>query len=820
MKRITFLTFFIFLNSLIFAQYDISGTIKDEDNEILIGANVIIESTLTGVSSNTKGEYSFSNIKSGEYFLRASFIGYEPQIIKVVLNEKTTVDFVLYKSATITEEVIVQATRAGDKSPLAFTTIKKEELNKENMGQDIPTLLKLQPSLVMSSDAGTGIGYSQFWIRGTDISRINVTLNGIPMNDAESHGVWWVDIPDFASSVEDIQIQRGVGTSTNGAGAFGATVNLQTSNTEKVAYAEIGSSYGSFNTLKTTVKAGSGLLNNHFVFDARLSQIKSDGFIDRAWSDLKSYYLSGAYVSDKTIFRVNVFTGWEETYQSWNGIPKVRLENNEAGMKEYLDNWLYSEQEYDNMINSNQRTYNLYTYDNQIDHYQQDYYQAFLVHKFTKNITFNSAIHLTKGKGYYEEFKNDQSFEDYQMADVITEKDTISSGNLIRRKWLDNYFYGVTYSLNYFYRKINATIGGACNQYIGNHFGEVIWSQFAGNSEIRHEWYRNKGIKNDFNIYAKINLQLTDWLNIFADVQYRKINHDINGIDDDLRDITQYHDFNFFNPKFGLYFDIENNQGAFISYSIGNREPKRSDFVDAPEFRKPLAETLFDYEAGYNFKLSDFKLDLNLFYMDYKNQLVMTGEINDVGSPIMVNVPRSYRAGIEISTSVNLFDIIDWGTSYTISQNKIINFTEYVDNWDYWENPDVEEFQKTESLGNTDISFSPNIVASNSISFNITDFMSFDIITKYVGTQYIDNTSDIERSLDSYLVNDARLNLKFETKLIDEININFQINNFLNEEYETNAWVYRYYKDDTYKTMDGYFPQAGINFMGGVNLRF
>jgi iron complex outermembrane receptor protein len=820
MKRIILITYLFFFSSVIFAQFSISGIVKNEDNELLIGANVIIEGTLNGTSCNTKGEFEFRNIPQGEYFLNASFIGYEPQIIKVVLTQNSKIEFKLFRNTTVTEEVIIQATRAGDKTPVAFSSINKEELQKQNTGQDIPSLLKLTPSLIITSDAGTGIGYTQFWIRGTDLSRINVTLNGIPMNDAESHGVFWVDIPDFASSVDNIQIQRGVGTSTNGAGAFGATVNLQTSKIEKDAYAEISNSYGSYNTFKNTIKAGSGLINDKFVFDVRLSNIKSDGFVDRAWSNLKSYYLSGAYVDKKTLIRLNVFSGWGETYQSWNGVPKAKLDNDTGEMQRYLGHWLYSQEEYDNMVKSDSRTYNLYTYDNQIDHYQQDYYQLFFTRNIIKNLTFNSALFLTRGLGYYEEYKVGQSFENYGFEPVYTEHDTISETDLIRRKWLDNYFYGATYSINYNYKKISAIIGGSWNRYDGNHFGEVSWLQFAGNNQIRKEWYRSKGVKTDLNFYAKINYQITDWINLFGDIQYRKIEHDIEGIDDDLSDITQFHDFDFINPKVGMFFNFVDNQSAYISYSIANREPKRSDFIDAPENNKPLAETLYDYEAGYKLNSNNLSIDLNLFFMDYINQLIMTGQINDVGSAIMVNVPNSYRMGIEIATSVNIFEMIDWNFNITLSQNKINNFTEYVDNWDYWYDMDNQEIQVSTRIGETDISFSPAIIAGNNFTFNLTDYLSIDVLTKYVGRQYIDNTSNLERSLDAYLVNDARINLQFKTKLLDEINFNFQVNNFLSEEYETNAWVYRYYTGGKYYTMDGYFPQAGINFMGGVTLKF
>lgn len=813
MKRIFFFTLFLFFSTTIFSQYSITGTVKNIENEALVGANVIIQKTFNGTSCNTNGEFQFKNLKKGEYLLEFSFIGYEPQIQKVNLTENQHLDIILTENSKLTEEVVIQATRANNKTPIAFSTITKDDLQKQNHGQDIPTLLKLSPSLVTTSDAGTGIGYSQFWIRGTDLSRINVTLNGIPMNDSESHGVFWVDIPDFASSIENIQIQRGVGTSTNGAGAFGATVNLQTSKIEKDAYAEINSSFGSFNTFKNTVKAGTGLINDKFVFDARLSNIKSDGYIDRAWSNLKSYYLSGAYVNKKTIIRINIFTGWEETYQSWNGVPKARLENNEDEMQRYLDHWLYSQNEYDNMVNSNSRTYNLYTYENQIDHYQQDYYQLFITRKIVNNLTFNSAFFLTRGLGFYEQFETGEDFNDYGFENVIIENDTIFDTDLIRRKWLDNYFYGATYSFDYNYKKVNATIGGSWNKYAGLHYGNVIWSQFAGNNEYDKEWYRNEGNKTDFNIYAKLHYQILDFVNLFADIQYRTIDYKISGIDDDLREISQTPKFDFINPKFGLFFDFANNQNAYISYAIANREPKRGDFIDAPEELKPKAETLYDLESGYKVNYTNFVIDVNLFYMDYDNQLIMTGQINDVGSPIMVNVPESYRSGVEFASSVCLIDKFDWNFNITFSKNKIKNYVDYVDNWD-------DYTQISTDLTETDISFSPELIIGNSITFNFTEFLSIDLLSKYVGKQYIDNSSNDDRVLDAYFVNDARLNLKFSTKNIKEINFNFQLNNFLNEEYETNAWVYRYYLGGKEYTMDGYFPQAGINFMTGLSLKF
>ncbi|MCK4662929.1 MAG: TonB-dependent receptor [Bacteroidales bacterium] len=804
-----------------YSQFQITGKVVDLNGNPLPGTNIQVENTFRGTYCDIKGNFSISNLKKGTYFILISYMGYEKIREKINLENDLKVNFKLKKSDILTDEVIVSATRAGDKVPATYMNLQKKELEENNLGQDIPYIISLTPSLVTTSDAGTGIGYTNFRIRGTDANRINITINGIPLNDSESHGVWWVNMPDFTSSVDNVQIQRGVGTSTNGAAAFGATINFQTLTLNSKPYAKIGSTFGSFNTLRNNISVGSGLINDKFTFDARLSKIHSDGFIDRAWSDLKSFYISGGYYTGKSIIKLNVFSGIEETYQAWWGVPSVRLNNDEEGMKEYLDNWLYSEQEYEHMLNSNSRTYNYYTYDNEIDHYQQDHYQLLFSREITNNLNFNTAIHYTKGRGYYEQYKEDESFGNYQLNNLIIGIDTITKTDLIRRKWLDNDFYGFTYSLNYKSGKADATLGGAWNKYDGEHFGRIIWSQYASNGAIRHEWYNSTGLKTDFNIFGKINYRFTKSINLYGDIQYRKINYIIDGIDDDLRDITQEHNFDFINPKLGVFYTLNDFLNAYLSFGIANREPNRSNYTDAdPSKPSPTNETLYDYELGYTYSSTNTKITTNFFFMDYKNQLVLTGEINDVGAAIMTNVNKSYRQGFEFVSEVKILDDLKWNFNLTLSKSKIKNFNEYVDNWNYWDDTENEPLQYIKEIGETNLSFSPNIIFNNDISYEIINGLSINLITNYVGKQYIDNTSDNDRKLDAYIVNNFRINYSFTTKWIKECSFQLLINNILNEEYETNAWIYRYiYNGEAYK-MDGYFPQAGRNFLAGISLKF
>jgi iron complex outermembrane receptor protein len=813
MKRLNFWLLLQLMAVAALGQHNLKGVVT-ADGEPLPGASVVIENTFYGVSAKSDGSFEFKNLKKGEYLLKASFVGFETQEISVRIPEEHSVTFELAPTFIMTGEVLVSATRAKDKTPVAYTNITGEEIASRNMGQDIPYLLQLTPSFVATSDAGAGVGYTNFRIRGTDLNRINVTVNGIPLNDAESHGTWFVDQPDLASSLENVQIQRGVGTSTNGAAAFGATINLQTNTLKKDAYAEYKTAGGSFNTYKNTVSAGTGLLDGKFTLDARLSKVTSDGFIDRAFSDLKSFFVSGGYYSGNTVLKANIFSGIETTYQSWNGVPSVRLNNDLEGMQRYEEHWLYSPQQTQEMINSNSRTYNLYTYENQVDYYQQDHYQLRFSHKFSPALNLNASGFYIRGKGYYENFKEDEDLEDYQIPVIQIGEEMVESTDLVNRKWLDNHFYGLTFSLNYKKRKSDFTVGGGWNTYDGDHYGNVIWAQFLGDAEYNHEWYSNKALKKDFNLFAKYNYQVVEKLNLFADVQYRCIDYSIDGIDDDLRNITQEHEFNFFNPKLGIFFQPAENQNLYLSFATANREPNRSAYIDArQDAEPPVYETLYDWELGYEFKSSRFSGSVNLYLMNYNDQLVLTGEINDVGNPIMTNVDKSYRRGAELQAGILITRNLQWRANATFSQNKIKDFTEYVENWD---TGDHDSF----NLGTTDIAFSPNVIANNQLVYELVKNLNFAFISSYVGKQFIDNTSSNDRSLNAYFVNNLKVDYSFKTRLFNEVALHLMVNNILNEEYESNAWVYSYILGGERYKMDGYFPQAGRHFMLGVDLKF
>ncbi len=806
---------------LAMAQFTLKGTVRNNTGERLTGANVVIQNTFRGTTTDVNGAYLIKNLKAGTYQLAVSFLGYEKQVKEVKMTGDQTLDIVLNQNHILEEEVLVSASRVKEKMPMAFSTVEKSEIQNNNLGQDIPYLLTLTPSFVATSDAGTGVGYTNFRIRGTDMNRINVTINGIPMNDAESHGTWWVDIPNLASSTDNIQVQRGVGTSTNGAAAFGATINLQTSNISKESFAEYSTSAGSFGTVKNSVAVGTGLLKNKLAFEARLSKVSSDGFIDRASSDLKSFYVSGGYFTDNTILKANIFSGLEDTYQAWNGVPSVRLNNDQDGMKRYLDHWLWSSRSerenqirYNQMINSNSRTYNLYTYKNEIDHYQQDHFQLLFSHKISSEMSFNASLFYTPGKGYYEQYKYDQKLVDYLITPPVVGGETIETSDLVRRKWLDNDFYGITFSTTHKEEYGEITLGGGYNVYDGNHFGRVIWMRYAADSETDHEWYRGTGLKKDLNLFAKYNYVLTENLNLFADLQYRNIDYSIDGVDDDLRNLTQTHNFEFFNPKVGIYFQMDEKNNFYANFARGNREPNRDNYVDAdPNGKQPDYETLNDFELGYKYNSKRLAFSANAYGMFYQNQLILTGEINDVGAPIMTNVDDSYRAGLELIAGIKLTENLKWDINVTLSKNKIKDFTEYVDDWD-------NGGQAETKLGTTDLAFSPEMIANSQISWMATKGLNVSLQTNSVSKQYIDNSSSNDRKLNGYILNNLKINYSVPQKFAKELNLHLMVNNLFDTKYENNAWVYSYIYGGQRYAMDGYFPQAGINFMAGLDISF
>lgn len=690
------------------------------------------------------------------------------------------------------DEVLVQAVRVTAQTPVTFSNVTAEELAPRNLGQDIPVLINYLPSVVTSTDAGNGIGYTSIRVRGSDASRINVTLNGVPYNDAESHGTFWVNMGDFASSVQSIQLQRGVGTSTNGAGAFGASLNLLTDSYRTESSGEISNSFGSFNSRKHTVKFSTGLMNDRFEIAGRLSNIHSDGYIDRASSDLKSYFLQGTYVYGSTLIKALVFGGQEITYQSWNGLEDPEKLVND---RTYNTAGQYTDEEG-----------NIRFYDNEVDHYNQDHYQLHWNERLGNNWSLNAALHYTIGKGYFEQYREDEAFEDYGLEPVTIGGETISTTDLIRRRWLDNDFYGTTFSLNYKTNGLDVIFGGAANKYEGSHFGEIIWARYASQSEIRDRYYDDSADKTDFNVYGKVNWQVIPKLRLFGDLQYRRVNYQADGVLPIYVDDT----FNFFNPKAGLTYTLNDKNNIYFSFARAHREPRRDDYENGSF--KP--EKLNDFELGWRHAGKIAQLNVNGYYMRYKDQLVLTGALNDVGAPIYTNSGDSYRVGLEIDATIQLNKYVVIRPNIAVSQNKNIDF--------YFQRDGV-----LQNLGNTNIAFSPNFIAGNVLTVLPVKNLQVSLLSKLVGDQYMGNIDSEASRLESYFVND--LNASWEIpmeSIFDSIILSGLINNIFDYTYESNGYFYTYDDDwsnpGAVQTVEGagFYPQAGINFLVGATLKF
>jgi len=799
------------------AQFTISGKVT-QGNTALPGATIKIKNTFAGTNADANGNYQLGNLKPGNYTVTVSFIGYKTAEKMISLNADQSLDFTLTSSAFLADEVIVRATRATEKTATTYKNISKEQIEENNFGQDLPFILNNTPGVVVTSDAGAGVGYTGIRIRGSDASRVNVTINGIPYNDNESQGTFWVNMPDFASSVDNIQIQRGVGTSTNGAGAFGGSLNIQTSGTTDLPYAELNNTYGSFNTLKNTVKIGTGLINDKWSFDGRLSRVKSDGFIDRSASDLKSYFLSGSYHGKKDLLTVNVFAGSEKTYQAWNGIPEARLRGDVAGMQEYIDrNWL-NEEDAAHLLNSGNRTYNSFTYKDQNDNYWQSHYQALYSRQFSDKFSFNGALHYTDGKGYFEEYKADAAFSKYGLPNAEINGEEKEETNLIRRRWLNNDFYGLTYAFNYqALTNLNFTLGGAFNQYRGKHYGQVIWAQYASTGSIDRHYYDGKGNKDDFNTYGKVSYTL-DQLNLFADLQYRSVSYDITGTDKNLSTLNFDNQYNFFNPKFGATYILNNQSNIYGSFSVANKEPNRDDFTNLKAgLEAPKPERLNNIEAGYRFKNSKWNAGLNVYGMFYKDQLIFTGEINEYSDAYRQNVDKSYRMGIELDASYVINRQFALNANAALSRNKIKNYVDYVTEY----NEDFDVLGKVATTyENPDISFSPAAVLFGELVYRPAKGFAAALQGKYVSKQYMDNTQNKSRMLDAYFVTNARLGYDLQLKGIKNVNVGLLVNNLFDKQYESNGYTYSSLMQGVTTTENFYFTQAGTNFLLSLNLKF
>ncbi|MDT8400143.1 MAG: TonB-dependent receptor [Bacteroidales bacterium] len=785
-------------------KYILGGKVTDTGGRPLPGATIIIKNTYLGTTAGADGTFRFKPMKNGNYTLEVSYLGYEPVEKEISLDSDVHLEFELHVAIIQADEIMVVGTRATETTPVAYSNLEREEIEKLNTGQDLPFLLSSLPSLVETSEAGTGMGYTNFRIRGTDPSRINITIDGIPVNDPESQQVFWVNMPDLASSISDIQVQRGVGTSKNGAAAFGASVNLRTEMPSDDAYAEISSSIGSFNTFRGTVKLGTGLIKDRFKFDLRLSGLTTDGYIDHSGSDHRSLFFTGLYNSGIGTFKANVILGEEVTGISWWGVPREVLDTartyNPAG--EYTD--VFGTTRY---------------YDDQKDDYKQYHFQVLYKKALKSNLQLNAAYHFTYGAGFYEQYREDELLSDYGLPNWMAGPILIDRVDLVRRKWMLNNFYGGIADIKYSKGKVNFSMGAGFNKYIGDHFGRIIWIRNAGWTEKDYQWYFNGASKREINAYAKVDYMITDRLSAFADAQYRSIHYIMEGEDDDLMELGLDKKFNFINPKAGLFIEIDPNQDIFLSLSVANREPTRANYKDAKgdPAAMPHPETLYDLEAGYKLSGTNFRAGINLYYMHYDDQLVPTGELSNTGYPIMTNVEKSYRTGVELTTALKPLEFLEWNFNATLSRNRIKNFVEhYLD----YNTVSSEEVAMTKEPGDVRIAYSPELILHSDIACYPFENFEMHLISKFVGKQYFDNTNNEDRTIDPYFINTVRFDYIFPLKGFERIALQLQINNLFNSLYESNAYGGNYYIDGQEYTWAYYFPQAGINYLFRLSVAF
>lgn len=793
-KTTTFLFFLLMLVSITSqAQSFLSAKVVDNEQTPLSGATVqVLQQNKAAVTDN-QGAFSIK-LPKGSYTLKIAYLGFQ-SVTKEISTEVNDLVIVLTPEENVLDEVLVSSIRATENTPVTFSNLSKEEIAKRNLGQDIPTLINYLPSVITSSDAGAGIGYTYMRVRGSDETRINVTINGIPYNDAESQGTFWVNIGDFASSTENLQLQRGVGTSTNGAGAFGGSLNILTDAISEKANGEISNSFGSFNSRKHTVKFSTGKLNNHFELAGRVSNISSDGYVDRASTDLKSYFLQGSYIDDNTLIKAVVFGGKEKTYQAWFGLTADELEED--------------------------RRQNPYTYDNETDNYQQDHYQLHWNEKINKNWSTNLGLNYTKGQGYFEQFKDDTDKIDlYNGIVVATDSyvddwgEIIPITDVIVRRWLDNDFYVANASANYSSNLLDVITGISYSHYTNDHFGEVIWAkELSSSANIRDRYYFSDSQKEDYSSFIKANFKLNKKLTGYVDLQGRIVTYKTKGLTSDRDPIDVDKTFKFFNPKAGLTFNLNDANNFYASYARANREPNRNDF----EGGNSQHESLDDYELGWRFKTDKVKLNTNVYFMNYKNQLVLSGAIDDVGEPIRITSGESYRLGLEIDADIKLIDQISLRPNIAISRNRNIDFNAPIDG-------------EIKNLGDTQISNSPDLIIGNVLSIKPTANLEVNFLSKYVGEQYMGNlggeVSSTEK-LDRYFTSDLNVVYEIKTKSVfKSIVLSGVINNLFDYEYVNRG--YYFYYDDTWTdetvttTVDGagYYPQATINFLLGATLKF
>lgn len=819
MSRLVFFLAFFLCSFLAHSQFTVSGTVSNDQKEKLEFAIIYIEGTNLSAATAKNGSYVIENVPAGNYNINCSYLGYETLKEAISITGNTTLDFTMIGSLYNLNQIEINSAKLRLSDFSASTTLNKEAIKAENLGQDVPAMLQMQTSMVTTSDAGAGIGYTGLRIRGTDQTRINVTVNDVPINDAESQNVFWVDLPDIASSSENIKIQRGVGPSTNGAASYGGTVALNTFGANINPFASINTSIGSFNTKKLGVILNSGLMNNQYNVEARYTVINSDGYVDRGAADLSSWYLEGSKVNSKSSLRFIAFSGKEVTYQSWNGAPQALVEGNRADLLNHYNRnigSLYNTTEDSiNLFNSN-RKYNYYRYDNQVDDYNQTHLQLHYAVHVNAKLTIKASLHYTAGKGFFEQYRyNDDLINDYKLMPYQNNGDTIIQANLVRRRWLDNDFYGAIAKTDYSLNSKNLiSVGGGINRYDGHHFGQVIALEYLDTLRkySKGEYYRNTGKKTDANVYGRWESKWNDKISTVIDIQYRNVQYNVLGVDNDLRPLDAGKNFHFFNPKILLNYIINPQSKLIASFAVANREPDRNDFIDNKKEELPRHESLYDSEFTYLLSKKKFNLESTVYWMKYKNQLVITGELNDVGSTLRLNTPDSYRLGLELMSTYKISDQFHWSLNTTLSQNKIKKFEEVI--YDYTNGFEI----KTVSHNNTDISFSPSLVAGQVLTYFPKPYLSIALQSKYVGKQYQDNTSDDGRKLAAYNFSNLRFVYGPKVKFAKSVDVILQLNNIFNQAYSSNGYSYSYIYENSV-TENFLYPQAGLHFMLGVNVK-
>jgi iron complex outermembrane receptor protein len=814
MKKLFIFTLLAITTRLCFAQITFSGQLKNSESMTPIESAYILlknsENSYSAYSTNN-GSFKIENVVIGQYTISISHIGYNVLVEPVSIEAGSHEMYLLDQDMEFIEAAIISSVRAKKTTPTTFTNITKKEIELLDQGKDFPFILNMTPSTVVSSDAGNGVGYTGIRVRGIDPTRVNVTINGIPLNDAESQGTYWVDLPDIASSTESVQVQRGIGTSTNGAGAFGASVNIRTNIIPEQKATAVSLGLGSFNTFRSTFSYSSGKLKKDWAYQLRGSLIESDGFIDRASSNLKSFNFAAAKYWDKSVLKTNILLGHERTYQGWYGVPQPKFSNNTAELNRYTNQLGIGGADLENLQSSNSKTFNHYTYENEVDNYNQNHYQLFYDYNPLPYLKINTAAYLTTGKGYFEQFRPDDDFADYDMPNKIIGTDTFTSGDLVRRRWLDNTLKGVLASAHFQKSNFDITAGGGFSTYAGQHFGEVIATEYTGYEDLDFIYYDNNAVKTDGNFFVK---KSYNWKNIipFIDLQFRFINYEFEGLNDTLGFAQQEVNYTFFNPKMGLTYIYQNNT-FYAVWAQANREPVRKDFRENKPTDWPDHEQLSNIEVGYRYSNERKKFGLNLYSMDYANQLVLTGAVNDVGDAIRTNVDESFRRGIETEFQYPLTSKLQLGGNATFSQNKIARFTEYVAEWtDPWG-------VVTQEYSNTDISFSPNVIVAGIIGYQPNKNITFNLQSKYVDKQYLDNTQNKSRMLDAFTTVDASVNYKNETlKGMKRFSASLYMNNILNNYYAPNGYTFSGYVNGDRADFNYLYPMAGFNWMLKLSL--